>query len=88
MGAAEHAYLFHTLFRLASGLGLLIHFMSNLLQSLLGGLSIQRLLLILSKDGGEELGQNAAQHQVSVCDSWVPILPVSIRRNSSARTVT
>lgn len=68
-------YLFHTLVRLARCLALLIDLVGDLLQRLLGSFCIQGLLLILPKNGGKEVRQNAAQHQIGISDCREPILP-------------
>lgn len=72
-------YLFHTLVRLARCLALLVDLVGDLLQRLLGSFCIQGLLLILPKNGGKEVRQNAAQHQIGISDCRKPILPAGSR---------
>ena len=69
------SYLLNTFLRLARCLALLVDLVSDLLHRLLGSFCIQGLLLILPKNGGKELRQDAAQHQIGICDCRIPIFP-------------
>lgn len=74
---ARNLHLIHRFFWLPLFPHDSIDFSCNLLQGSKGCFCVKRLILILPKNGGEEIRDDAPQHQICVCDGWIPTLPVA-----------